>query len=269
MKVLACLMAVLALPAFGDEIAPEALDRPATFAGADVVILGELHDNPVHHAHQARAVAAIEPKALVFEMLSPKRAAGSPVPPGDAASVARALGWDREGWPDFALYHPILVAAPEARVYGAEVPRELARKAFETGIADLFGQAAQAYGLTTPLSAQVQAAREAEQAEAHCQALPVDLLPGMVEVQRLRDAVLARAVVQAMADTGGPVAVITGAGHARRDQGLPVPLALVAPDLSVLSIGQFEEAAPADPAFDLWLVTPAAPREDPCKALKG
>jgi len=269
MKVLACLLAALAIPAFGDEIAPEALDRPATFAGADVVILGEVHDNPLHHTHQARAVEALRPKALVFEMLSPDLAKGQLAPPGDAATVAKALGWDSRGWPDFTLYHPILLAAPDARIFGAEVPRDKARQAFETGIAELFGKAAQVYGLTTPLSAPEQAAREAEQAEAHCNALPADLLPGMVEVQRLRDAVLARAVVQAMAETGGPVAVITGAGHARRDQGLPVPLALVAPDLRVLSIGQFEEAAPADPAFDLWLVTPAAAREDPCRAFKG
>jgi uncharacterized iron-regulated protein len=91
----------------------------------------------------------------------------------------------------------------------------------------------------------------------------------MVDVQRLRDAALARAVVQAMADTGGPVAVITGNGHARRDQGLTLPLARVAPDLSVLTIAQFEEIAPASPSFDLWLVTPAIPRDDPCAALTG
>ena len=72
-----------------------------------------------------------------------------------------------------------------------------------------------------------------------------------------------------MADTGGPVAVITGNGHARRDQGLTLPLARVAPDLSVLTIAQFEETAPASPPFDLWLLTPTIPRDDPCAALTG
>jgi uncharacterized iron-regulated protein len=133
----------------------------------------------------------------------------------------------------------------------------------------VFGPEAAAYGLTDPLPPDDQSAREAEQAKAHCDALPPDLLPGMVDVQRLRDAALARAVVQAMADTGGPVAVITGNGHARRDQGLAVPLARVAPDLSLLAIAQFEEEAPAAPPFDLWLITPATPREDPCAAFTG
>lgn len=268
MKALA-LFLVLANPAFAGEITPTALNDPATFAGADVVALGEVHDNPIHHAHQARAVAALQPKALVFEMLTADQAARMPQPLPDAATLAAALAWDATGWPDFSLYYPIFTAAPTARIYGAEIPREIARKAFDTGIAAQFGPAAEAYGLTTPLDPKDQAAREAEQMQAHCNALPPDLLPDMVAVQRLRDAALARAVVQALAETGGPVAVITGSGHARRDQGLAVPLALVAPDARLLAISQFEETAPDAPPYDLWLVTAATPREDPCAAFKG
>ena len=269
MKVLAALAILAASPALAAEIPPQALDRAATFAGADVVILGELHDNPTHHAHQARAVTAIAPRALVFEMLTPEAAAKTPVTLPDAATLGQALGWEASGWPDFAMYYPIFTAAPQARIYGAEVPRSIARRAFDEGIAAVFGPEAAAYGLTDPLPPDDQSAREAEQAKAHCNALPPDLLPGMVDVQRLRDAALARAAVQAMADTGGPVAGITGNGHARRDQGLILPLARVAPDLSVLTIAQFEETAPASPPFDLWLVTPIIPRDDPCAALTG
>lgn len=265
------LVAVLALtlsaPATAQPIQDTDLDRPATFAGADVVILGEVHDNPAHHANQARAVATLGPKALVFEMLPP--GVVMPQTHADAADLARALGWNATGWPDFSLYYPIFTAAPKARIYGAEVGRDLARQAFSDGIATIFGPDAATYGLTTPLPAADQTAREAEQAEAHCNALPPDLLPGMVDVQRLRDATLARAVVQALADTGGPVAVITGTGHARRDQGLPAALALAAPDTEVLSIGQFEETPTPDAPYDLWLITAPHPREDPCLGLKG
>lgn len=275
MKVIVALLALIAFPALvafpalGAEIGPSDLDRAATFAGADVVILGELHDNPRHHAHQARAVAAVIPKALVFEMLTPEAAQKVPAPLPDQSSLGSLLAWDAAGWPDFAMYYPIFAAAPQARVYGAEVPRSVARRAFDQGAPAVFGPDAAAYGLTTPLPPDDQSAREADQAEAHCNALPPELLPAMVSVQRLRDAALARAVVQAMAETGGPVAVITGNGHARRDQGLVVPLGLVAPDLRVLSIGQYEETAPATPPFDLWLITPAAPRDDPCAGLIG
>lgn len=269
MKALAPLLALIAFPALASEITPEALNRPETYAGAQIIVLGELHDNPSHHAHQVRAVVALAPKALVFEMLTPETAMKVPASLPDAASLGEILGWEASGWPDFSMYYPIFAAAPQARVYGAEVPRAAARRAFDDGIAAVFGAGAEDYGLTDPLPLEDQASREADQAEAHCNALPPDLLPGMVDVQRLRDAALARAVVQAMDDTGGPVAVITGNGHARNDQGLPVPLARVAPGLKVLSIGQFELAAPDAPPHDLWLVTPAALRDDPCKAFTG
>ncbi|MEJ2019704.1 MAG: ChaN family lipoprotein, partial [Maritimibacter sp.] len=41
---------------------------------ADVVVLGEQHDNPAHHLVQAEAVAELAPKALVFEMLTEAQA---------------------------------------------------------------------------------------------------------------------------------------------------------------------------------------------------
>lgn len=267
--VAALLAGLVAPPAGAGQIDAAGLGQAETFQGAGVVLLGEVHDNPLHHDHQARAVATLAPRALVFEMLTPEAAAAMPATLPDAETLGRMLGWDTSGWPAFPLYYPIFAAAPTARVYGAEVPRDQARRAMADGMVAVFGPDAAAYGLTETLPPEEQAAREAEQAVAHCNALPPDLLPGMVDVQRLRDAALARAVVQAMQATGGPVAVITGNGHARRDQGLAVPLGRVAPDLAVLAIAQFEDSAPKDPPFDLWLVTPAAPREDPCAAFQA
>lgn len=231
---------------------------------ADVVILGEIHDNPVHHDNQARAVAAIAPAALVFEMLTPAQAAKVPQDRTDGAALARILDWEASGWPDFAMYHPIFTAAPGARIYGANVPRSALGAAMEDGAAAAFGDDAARFGLTTPLPAAEQAAREAEQQEAHCNALPADLLPGMVAAQRVRDAALARAAEAAFAETGGPVVVITGSGHARRDWGVPAALDHAAPALRVLSVGQMEAAPGPDAPFDLWIVTDPAPRPDPC-----
>ncbi len=39
--------------------APTALVAGGVFDGADVVFLGELHDNPAHHARQAEIVARL------------------------------------------------------------------------------------------------------------------------------------------------------------------------------------------------------------------
>jgi hypothetical protein len=151
-------------------------------------------------------------------------------------------------------------------VFGGDLPPGEVARSVRVGAAAVFGAEAGRYGLDERLDPADQAAREAEMMASHCDALPVEVLPGMVQAQRLRDAALARAVVRAWRATGGPVVLITGSGHARKDRGVPSVLARVAPDLSVLSVGQIEApAAPVQP-FDLWIVTGAAPRGDPCAA---
>ena len=236
---------------------------------AQVVVLGEVHDNPQHHVNQAAAVAALAPTALVFEMLTPQQAARvTPALIGDGPALAEALEWEASGWPDFTLYHPIFLAAPAARVYGAAFDREAIVGTAKGGAARMFGPDAARFGLAEPLAEADLADRVAEQAEAHCGALPPGMLPGMVEVQRLRDAGLARAALKALEETGGPVAVITGNGHARTDRGLPAALAVAAPEVTILTLGQFEAPPEGDPPFDLWLVTAPAERDDPCAAFR-
>lgn len=248
-------------PALGAEIGAGGL---TSLPPADVVILGEVHDNAEHHRNQARAVAAIRPKALVFEMLTEAQAAQMPAGRDDAGALADALGW--VGWPDFALYHPIFLAAPLARIFGGDLPPGEARRSVQDGAAAVFGADAARFGLGDALDPADQAAREAEMMAAHCDALPAELLAGMVQAQRLRDAALARAVARAWHETGGPVVLIAGSEHARTDRGVPAVLARAMPGLSVLSVGQIE--APAGPVqpYDLWVVTGAALRSDPCAA---
>ncbi len=240
-------------------------------ADTKVVIAGEVHDNPAHHRVQADLVMQARPAALVFEMLTVAQAAAATSDMlGDRDALGAALEWDASGWPDFGLYYPIFAASGDARIYGALVPRDAARAAMQTGVAAAFGQGAADYGLTTPLPEDEQLQREADQQEAHCNALPDDLLPAMVDIQRLRDAALARATLQALDDTGGPVVVITGNGHARRDRGVPVYLARLRPDLPVFVLGQTEEGEPQETGdlFDLILTAPPVDRPDPCEAFR-
>ena len=246
--------------------------RVQSLPGADVVVIGELHDNPHHHATQAAATASIAPAALVFEMLTPELAAqAAGIDRSEAEALAQALSWEVRGWPDFDMYHPIFEAAPEARIFGGNLPRDEIRRAISEGaqavFTDHFGaQAAQVWGLDTPLPQAQQTEREDAQARAHCDAMPEDLLPGMVAAQRLRDAVLAQSAMLAHAQTGGPVVVIAGNGHARTDHGVPMKLGRGAPSLDVLAIGQIESEPDTAPPYDLWIVTPAVSRGDPCAA---
>ncbi len=230
------------------------------------MILGEVHDNPHHHAAQAAALAAIRPRAVVWEMLTPDQAARLPRDLTDAEAVAAAVDWAGSGWPEFGMYHPLFLAARDALHLGAGVPRERVRRVFSEPLAEVFGPLAGRFGLDRDLPPDEQAAREAEMQAEHCDALPGHLLPGMVAAQRLRDAELARVALAALADAGPPVAIITGNGHARTDRGIP-PL-IAAQGRSVLAVGMLEAAPDSPPPFDLWLVTDPAERDDPCAAFR-
>ncbi len=238
---------------------------------ADIVVVGEIHDNPEHHRNEAAIVKALQPAALVFEMIPQadedevNRLRGEGAP---SAAIAEALDWSESGWPDFAFYAAILEAAPEARVFGAGQPIADVKRAMVEGAAGVFGPDAATYGLDLPLDPKEQQAREADQAAAHCDRLPAEMLPGMVEAQRFRDAGLADAALWARTMSGdGQVVVITGSGHADKLHGMPAALAIAAPDIKVLSLGQFEVPPPDPAAYDAVVLAPAPERSDPCASL--
>ncbi len=236
---------------------------------AEVVVIGEIHDNPRHHQTQTSIIQAIDPMAIVFEMLSEEQATlATPDIRTDLAALEKALDWARSGWPDFELYAPLFSVVPEAKIYGAALPRGEARGAMQEGVAQSFGEDAEVFGLTAPLPADQQAEREELQYDAHCEALPRHLLPDMVALQRLRDAMLARAVLRALNEVGPPVAVITGNGHARRDWGVPAILEMLASDANIYVIGQGEDGHIPSGGFDIVLDAPSRPRPDPCEAFR-
>lgn len=250
-------------------------DLPAVisdFRGADVIILGEIHDNPQHHETQAEIAAEIQPSALVFEMfntpqaetINAKRWEG-----GGIKSLAEVFNWNQSGWPKFAYYADIIQASPDSVVFGAATPIDDVRDAMFEGAATIFGEGAEIYGLDQQLPTPLQTAREANQREAHCNALPEDQLAGMVEAQRLRDAILADTIFLALDEIGGPVIVITGNGHARQDWGLPAILRLAAPDMVVMTLGQFEAEPEGMQPFTHIIISDPIDREDPCLDLRG
>lgn len=252
------LLLVLATPVLANEIG-------GPIPAADIYVLGERHDNPDHHLTQAAVIAEVAPTAVVFEMLTPEQAeiilemgAVDPV----------AIGWDRSGWPDFSLYAPVFDAATGARIFGAQVDRDRARRAMQDGLVASFGGDAARYGLDEPLPEAQLEARLALQDEAHCNAMPADMLPAMVDIQRLRDGELARAALAALDDTGGPVVVITGNGHARMDWGAPALIALARPDVDQFVLGQTEDDQLLEGGFDLILSSPEMARDDPCDVFR-
>jgi len=249
----------------------------AALAEAPVVVLGEVHDNPVHHARQAWLVGRLKPGGIAFEMIPSASEEGIQVlleQGGARGEIGPAIGWDRLGWPDWALYAPIVEAAPDAYVAGGGVARTDIRAAMEEGAARAYGTGAKRLGLDEPLDPSIRAAIEDEMVASHCNKLPRSVAAGMVEAQRLRDARFAAATGRAFANGQGRAAVlITGNGHARTDRGVPAYLRVAAPELPVLAVGMVELEPGADPVaaaaglpYDFVWFSDPTPREDPCAA---
>lgn len=245
---LTVLFLILALPAVAE---------PA----ADIVILGEVHDNPDAHLGQAGALRALRPRAVVFEMLTAPEAARA-----DADRTQIAAAWEASGWRDFSIYAPIFDALGEAHIVGAAVPRAAVRSVYSEGAAALFGEDAARFRLDEALPEEQQKLRLQLQFNAHCEAMPLEMMPGMVEVQRYRDAVFARAALDALQAYGPPVAVIAGNGHARTDWGVPAIIASAAPDVTTHAIAFTENDAGVP--YDEIRIVPATERDDPCRSLK-
>jgi len=232
----------------------------------DIFLLGEIHDNPAHHGIQAQWIGRIAPSAVVFEMLTPQQAqAVMDLPDRGADDIRDVTQWDQSGWPSFEIYAPVFDAVGNRPIIGAGVPRDDMRAVMAQGVVASFGaQQAARFGLDQPLDADQQALREQAQLLAHCNAMPGEMLPVMVDLQRYRDAVLARAAVAALDLYGAPVAVITGNGHARTDWGVPVYIAAARPDLDVFALGLREEGTADFGQFDQTLTTQPMARPDPC-----
>ena len=266
-------------------IAPRTLE--AALATRRYVLLGEKHDNPDHHALQARLLHALveagRRPAVAFEMLSTDRseaiARQLAADPKNVDGLAEAVDWKQSGWPDWSQYRPIAQVALDAGlpVLAANIPTATARRLARGDASALDPALAAAYALDRPPPAEMLAAMTAELRAAHCGHTP-QRVDGMVAAQRARDAQMAAALLGAATD--GAV-LIAGTGHVRRDRGVPVYLRTRRPEASVAVVAflevRRERTAPEQYAaawddtlpFDYVWFTPRVDDRDPCEAFRA
>jgi uncharacterized iron-regulated protein len=256
----------------GATLTPDAV--VARLAARRYVLLGERHDNVDHHRLQAWVVrelaAASRRPAVAFEMFRADQAeaiarhlATSPV---DAKGLGDALDWRRSGWPAWSMYEPIAAAALDARLplLAANLSQAATAAIRGGGVAALDPATVARLGLDRPLPDDVRTRLATEIADAHCGQLPERVVESFVSVQRARDAHMAAALREA----GGDGAVlIAGAGHVRRDMG--VPLSLPAAEVASLAFLEVSLRGPA-PAlpFDYVWFTPRVDDRDPCEKFR-
>lgn len=266
--------------------------EPAALAAAArnrrFVLLGEIHDNPDHHSLQAwvidRMAEAGRRPALVFEMIPADMqgnvdaflAAEKPA----AEAFGKAVEWQARGWPDWAIYRPLMqvALARELPVKAGDAAAAVRKDVAAKGLAALPAEDRGRLGLNGGLEETRQALLEETLFQSHCGLVPKPSLMPMATVQRLRDAFLADAM---LAGEGDGAVLIAGGGHVRADFGVPLYLREREGEGVSLSIA-FREVergiedpgqalagyGPADPPYDFVWFTPGIEREDPCEDLR-
>lgn len=277
-------------------LAPALLVGCATTAAdglrqADIVLLGERHDNPAHHRLRGQWLYSLRGSSavVVAEHLTLGRQVDAAAAAQDLLPALQAAGFDARGWawplhrPLFEpLFSPVLAAGltpklpPSLPLWGGNLPREAARDIARRGEAawdEHLGPTLAQRLRDAPLPPPAQAALDQALIDGHCGQLPAARVPAMRAAQRARDAAMAQALLQAHAAGARPVVLVAGNGHVRRDHGVPQLLAAWAPGLTVVSVVLDEQGAgpevlaAAGPADVRW-TTPGVPsRNDPCAGM--
>ena len=266
-------------PAAGQPVAlGAALER---MSAADVVLLGEVHDNPIHHRLQLKVLQQLSQArrlALAMEQFDSEHQAAIDEawrrPGVDAEMLADAGQFAREGW-GWPLYRPLVQEAVQRRLplvainLSREGARAVAREGFESMPAGAGREVVE-----EPWNPKMQAVLEELIRVGHCGEVSPRVLKMIVTAQRSRDAVMAERIAPHL-DRGA--VVVLGAGHARRDLAVPVYLARLAPGRRILSVGMVEVREDADAPhdylavreglFDLVWFTPRNVRADPCEGM--
>jgi uncharacterized iron-regulated protein len=248
-------------------------------AGARFVLLGETHDNPDHHRLQGELITALATNArpaVVFEMLDPARQAAIDEFEGEVDAFAEVVAWADSGWPAWPIYRPVFAAtlAAELPIHAAQLARDETRMFMVEGLAMFDPAWVERFRLAEPLPPELHSAWLDEMFASHCEMVPREHLGPMVEIQRLRDARMADAMLRG-AQAQGQAILIAGGGHARSDWGVPRLLREVKAEGQAISVG-FVAVQPdvVDPreygdSFDVLVFTPEVEREDPCASLEA
>src|SRR6266849_5618999 len=219
----------------------------ARLVASRFVLRGERHDNPDHHALQAKLLRAMveagRRPAVGFEMLATDDAPAVvrylARSPKDAAGLGDAVNWARSGWPEWRLYQPIAQAALDANV--PIVATNLSRAATEAvrrnGLPGLGPALTTQLRLAEP-TPDTRLAMTRELRESHCGQVPEGMVDRMADIQWARDARIAASLARGGQRDGA--VLIAGAGHVRRDRGVPVHLARHIQDVSIGSVAFVE-----------------------------
>lgn len=243
--------------------------------GADVVAVGEAHDNRSHHAVQAlvldRLVAAGERPVVAFEMLAEDQQAAVDAAMREASTIQdleRRLAWRARGWPDFAMYYPLFQTAKRwgLPVLAADLDAESRRTISRRGLDALPEPTRSRVASRLPSDAAREDSLRRDLQTVHCDLLPPGVEAAMAEAWHARNVTMAHRVAEALGD-GRKVVFLAGRAHLAPDA-VPGQLGEIRPGTRVVIIDLVEEGSTPLPDADVVLATPRASRPDECAELR-
>ncbi len=273
---------------------------------ADFALLGEVHDNGLHHAWRGALLrdvrgfgepytkaAGLPPKvpALVFEHIRTDQRASLELFTGlvrsgqhldRPAEFFRFLKWEQSGWPDKKLFEPMIssILAGRHPLFAGDPPRDQVRAVARSGLVSLAEGEVARLGLAAVMEQRLLDALLGELEASHCGLVPKSALGNMALAQQYRDAHQAAAMIEA-AQRHGAAVLLAGNGHVRSDRGVPAHLRRLAPDKKIVVVqlvevepGKTDPAAYAmrdpdgRPAADFLAFTERAIRTDPCAEMR-
>jgi len=249
--------------ASGEEISEQMLAEH--LRSADVVLLGELHDNPHHHQARARLIPQFVTgkTTIVAEHLPSGRRVSST---GSTLNDLERAGFNPDGW-GWPL-HQSLFEAVLGRGYGlvgGNLPAGFSKELMSRGQAAMSLPMARSYEQAV-LPAPARGRLEQDLIDGHCGKLPDRYLGPMKLVQRATDISMATALL-----THRPSVLVAGNGHVRRDYGVPQVLSALEPSLKISSVGFYESGTERAELikslagrYDFVWLTDEAQRPDPC-----
>ena len=226
---------------------------------ADVILFGEQHDAPDHHALERALVSELAQRGqlavLAMEMAEQGHSTASLARNASEAEAQAALHWDEGAWP-WKSYGPVVMAAVQSGV--PVVGANLARAALRGAMAN------------EKLDAHLSPASLDQQRDnirtGHCMLLPESQIAPMTRIQIARDAAMAETLAGA-ARAGKTALLVAGGGHVLRGLGVPVHLAATLRLKVILAVAGPPEPGKVSGADAVW-ETPPLPPQDHCAELR-
>ena len=250
-------------------------DLIAAIHEADIILLGEIHDNLFQHRARADLISKIQ--NTEFVIVSEHLVSGSEIAySGSLLEDLETIGFNKKAW-SWPTHEVLYKKFEEFNlpIFGGD----LSKKDINNIYAGRgFSQSDTLIPIVkrSVLDSQSKDKLLNDLVLGHCGVVEEDLLSFMYKVQRYRDAGMAY-----IASKVAPAIVIAGNGHVRRDYGVPQIIKKMNPNSNVISIAFLETDKLSEMTDNLikkffkdedtdyiWLTEPVS-RVDPCEKLRG